>query len=96
MLLSDLVFLPSAEEGFGTPIPEAAGLRAPVLCSDIPAFREAGSGYASYIALDATPAEIADRIMDIAWSPENVARRQAIASSARFRSQLEDLLKAGT
>jgi glycosyltransferase involved in cell wall biosynthesis len=96
MLLSDLVFLPSAEEGFGMPIQEAAALRTPVLCSDIPPFREVGGSYACYVPLDATPEAIACRIMEVATSPVNQARRQAVCSSVRFRIQLQDLLTVGT
>jgi glycosyltransferase involved in cell wall biosynthesis len=96
MLLSDLVFLPSAEEGFGIPIEEAAALRTPVLCSDIPSFREVGGTGAWYFPLGAPPGEIVDRMVDIAASPANLARRKAALSATRFRSQVEELVKAGT
>jgi glycosyltransferase involved in cell wall biosynthesis len=95
MLLSDLVFLPSAEEGFGMPVQEAAALRAPVLCSDIPAFREIGRDFARFFPLDSTPEHIAACIMAISGSPLNRARRQAVFSAVRFRSQLQALVGQG-
>ena len=43
-----LVVLPSEREGFGLPLIEALACGAPVLASDIPAFREVGGNAASY------------------------------------------------
>jgi glycosyltransferase involved in cell wall biosynthesis len=44
-MLCDVVTLPSLSEGFGLPLAEAALFRAPVVCTDLQAFREvAASG----------------------------------------------------
>ncbi len=46
-----LLVAPSLVEGFGLPIAEAILAGCPVLCSDIPAFREVGGSRCRYIAL---------------------------------------------
>lgn len=43
------LLLPSFAEGFGMPVPEALSLGVPVLCSDLPALREAGGALATYL-----------------------------------------------
>lgn len=45
-----LIFASHAE-GFGLPLVEAMAMKIPVLCSDIPVFREIGSDYPSYFSL---------------------------------------------
>ena len=51
-LLSDLVVLPSASEGFGLPLAEAAILRVPVVGTDLPAFREVAPQGAILVPLE--------------------------------------------
>lgn len=92
MLLADLVFLPSAEEGFGMPLREAAALRTPILCSDIAPFREVGGVAVHYFPLDATPEAVAARMIAIADAPANQKRREALHSFRCFRAQLRTLL----
>lgn len=43
------VLLPSFAEGFGMPVTEALSLGTPVICSDLPALREAGGGVPDYL-----------------------------------------------
>ena len=43
------LLLPSFAEGFGMPVPEALSLGVPVLCSDLPALREAGGEAPCYL-----------------------------------------------
>jgi glycosyltransferase involved in cell wall biosynthesis len=43
---------PSTIEGFGLPIAEALLAGCPVVCSDIPAFREVGGDHCRYVSLD--------------------------------------------
>jgi glycosyltransferase involved in cell wall biosynthesis len=51
---SQLLLAPSLVEGFGLPVAEALLAGCPVICSDIPAFRELGGDRCLYIPLDAT------------------------------------------
>lgn len=43
------ILFPSFVEGWGMPIVEALALKIPVVCSDIPAFRESGQNLAQYL-----------------------------------------------
>jgi glycosyltransferase involved in cell wall biosynthesis len=47
----EMVLAPSTVEGFGLPVVEAILAGAKVVCSDIPAFREIGGKYCSYVPL---------------------------------------------
>lgn len=55
---SQLLLAPSLVEGFGLPVAEALLAGCPVICSDIPAFRELGGDRCHYIPLNAA-AELA-------------------------------------
>ena len=43
------LLMPSFAEGYGMPVAEALALGVPVLCSDLPALREAGGGVPEYL-----------------------------------------------
>ncbi len=43
------LLLPSFAEGYGMPVPEAISIGIPVLCSDLPALREAGGDVPDYL-----------------------------------------------
>jgi glycosyltransferase involved in cell wall biosynthesis len=62
-LISDLLFLPSKQEGFGIPLLEAGMIKLPIVCSDIEPFRLIGGDHVCYFSLDDSPAEIAESIM---------------------------------
>ena len=62
-LISDLLFLPSKQEGFGIPLLEAGMIKLPIVCSDIEPFRLIGGDDVRYFALDDSPSEIAESIM---------------------------------
>ena len=49
---AEAVLCPSIAEGFGLPVVEAARMGRPVLCSDIPVFREIGGEGAAYFPPD--------------------------------------------
>lgn len=60
--LADAVVLPTANEGFGIPIVEAALHRLPIVCTDLPALRELAGADATYLAPDAGGTVIATAI----------------------------------
>ncbi|HEC89186.1 MAG TPA: glycosyltransferase [Thermoplasmatales archaeon] len=64
-LISDLLFLPSTQEGFGLPIIEAGMIKLPVFCSDIPPFKNIGGNNVYYFNLNDPPDEIADKIIKV-------------------------------
>jgi glycosyltransferase involved in cell wall biosynthesis len=51
------LYAPSSIEGFGLPIAEALIAGCPVVCSDIPAFREVGGQRCHYVAVDGAAIE---------------------------------------
>ena len=62
-LISDVLFLPSHEEGFGLPLLEASLTRLPVVCSKIAPFTELAKEDVCYFGLQDTPSEIAAKIV---------------------------------
>lgn len=62
--LSDVLFLPSREEGFGIPILEAGLAGLPIFCADIAPLRGLGGSDVSYFSPDADPVELANRIVN--------------------------------
>ena len=75
-MLSDVVVLPSSSEGFGLPLAEAALVRAPVVCTDIPAFRELGSDGVHYVPLDSGPAGFSKAVLEALDEPQTRLRRR--------------------
>ncbi|MCD6570141.1 MAG: glycosyltransferase family 4 protein [Deltaproteobacteria bacterium] len=67
-LISDILFMPSTQEGFGIPLLEAGILKLPIVCSNIPPFREICNGDACIFDLKDTPEEIADKVIDLSKS----------------------------
>ncbi len=59
-LISDLLFLPSLQEGFGIPLLEAGMIKLPIACSDIPPFKSIGGPDVLYF----NPKEKADSIAE--------------------------------
>ncbi len=63
-LISDILFLPSSQEGFGIPLLEAGMIKLPIVCSRIPPFEEIGEEDVCFFDLDESPGSIARRIVD--------------------------------
>lgn len=78
---SELVVFPSTYEGFGIPVLEAMAARRPLVCSDLPVFRELTQGQAAYFPPLDTIA-MAAQIASVLDSPE---RQSAIVSYGEAR-----------
>jgi glycosyltransferase involved in cell wall biosynthesis len=61
--LSDALFMPSREEGFGIPIIEAAFSKLPVFCTDIAPLRALGREEVTYFSPDDDPVHVARLIV---------------------------------
>lgn len=77
-----LFVIPSSTEGFCLPLVEALSLSCPVVCSDIPIFREVGSSQCTYFSLEATPVENLVRAIATTLKASNAA---APIASQTFR-----------
>jgi glycosyltransferase involved in cell wall biosynthesis len=60
--LSDALFFPSQQEGFGIPLLQAGFTRLPIYCSDIEPFHESVEDRAHYFAMDDPPKSVAENI----------------------------------
>lgn len=78
------LLLPSFAEGFGMPVPEALALGVPVLCSDIPALREAGGDAPFY--LDPLDGPAWQRAVLALADPQGAARAAHGTRIARWRA----------
>jgi glycosyltransferase involved in cell wall biosynthesis len=93
---SALVF-PSLFEGFGIPIIEAQAISLPVICSDIPVFREVGGDGVVFVD-PKSPKSIADAILTLVDSPDLQQRlvQKGIENARRYtwRRSLEMFVSA--
>jgi len=62
-LITDVLFMPSYHEGFGIPLLESGMIKLPIVCSDIPPFKEIGRGSVCFFSLKEKPEDIADKII---------------------------------
>lgn len=97
--LSDLVFLPSREEGFGIPILEAGLTGIPMFCSDIPPLRELGQREVHYFAPDGDPVSIAGEIERVLAESQTYGLKKRILREYSwkqiYRSRIAPLLERG-
>jgi glycosyltransferase involved in cell wall biosynthesis len=90
------LIMPSLAEGFGVPIIEALAANTPVLCSDIPVFREVAGDLADYFdpfSIDAICASVT-RVLarQDEWRDRIRERRPELAERFGHRTQARDLL----
>jgi glycosyltransferase involved in cell wall biosynthesis len=76
--LADILFFPSAQEGFGLPILEAGLSRVPVVLSDIPIFREVGGDDVVLFELNDPPDTIAASVMRLLQHPSSRLYRRIL------------------
>ena len=95
-MLCDVVTLPSLSEGFGLPLAEAALFRAPVVCTDLQAFREVASTGPRFVPVSDGPTGFTKAVL-AALNEDNVKTRRRILHDLSWDSiiegRLEPLLK---
>lgn len=79
---SHALVMPSRSEGFGLPIVEAMAAGLPVVCSDIPVFREIGGESLSYVDVDNI-----DGYVEAISALEDTALRRRMVDSAKRQSE---------
>lgn len=94
-LLSDVLFFPSREEGYGLPLVEAEALGLPTYASDIAAHRETGVEGVRYFVLDDSPSDLAAGIEADEELRHRARRRRRLGGRrwdgvlARFMASME-------
>ncbi|WP_407181318.1 glycosyltransferase family 4 protein [Bradyrhizobium sp. STM 3562] len=90
------LIMPSLAEGFGVPIIEALAANTPVLCSDIPVFREVAGELADYFDPFSTESICASVTRVLAqqeeWRNKIRARREELAVRFGHHTQARDFL----
>ncbi len=93
---SDVLFLPSWDEGFGLPMLEAAVHGLPIVCADLPSLRELGGDAAVFITPAADPGDAAQAVLEAIDRGPSAAMAQRVreeyAWPVIYRCHVEPLL----
>ncbi|MEX1247628.1 MAG: glycosyltransferase family 4 protein [Anaerolineales bacterium] len=84
--ISDALFLPSWEEGFGIPIIEAGLAGLPIFCSDIPSLKELGGNGVSYFSPGSAPQQVAALIADTLEANPQYRQRSRMRRDYRWET----------
>jgi len=88
----EAVLAPSRVEGFGLPVVEAMLAGCPVVCSDIPAFRELGGDYCRYVSLEGRAEDaFAEAVVAVLNQPRGEPIAMPQLTAAVIASQYVDL-----
>lgn len=91
--ISDALFFPSTQEGFGIPMLEAGFAGLPIFCSDIPPFRETGGEDVTYFdPLNEPAADIAARILSTLIASPTARLRVRVRHHFRWQSIIQNRL----
>jgi glycosyltransferase involved in cell wall biosynthesis len=94
---ADALFFPSAQEGFGIPLLEAALLRLPIFCTGIEAFRQVAGELPHYFQVDENPQKVAGLIIkELSQNRYHLLRRKVLEHNTWdkiFELQLEPLVR---
>jgi mannosylglucosylglycerate synthase len=95
--ISDLLFLPSRQEGFGLPLLEAGMFRMPVFCPALEPMRSVLHHNVTLFGLDDPPRDIALRVMDVLSRDQgSLARKEVVRNYSWgeiFHSQMRPLFE---
>jgi glycosyltransferase involved in cell wall biosynthesis len=94
--ISDALFFPSREEGFGIPLIEAAFSHLPAFCADIPPLRELGLADTTFFSPDEDPAKVAELLTEYFQSSPSarlaMRARTAFSWEAIYHQHIAPLL----
>ncbi|WP_328305213.1 glycosyltransferase family 4 protein [Actinomycetospora sp. NBC_00405] len=88
--------MPSLYEGFGLPILEAQAAGTPVLCSDLPVFREVSGGHASFfdpLSIDSMVSSL-ETVLELDLDLKDAKRNAEKYSQDRVTLQLRELYRS--